>query len=130
MPTYLVRLKEHMHNPGDLVGIFVADDVDELAEYVDECCDTFECEYTELPNGGIYLPQPALPVPYDIPEDGDGDFFKGASLCDPWFRYLVGSEDIGDWESLAETDTTPEEREVLLARVIEKLSAQEAPDDD
>lgn len=130
MPTYLVRLKSHKSNPGDLVGVFVADDPDELAEYVDECCDTFECEYTELPNGGgIYLPSPALPVPYDIPEDGDGDFFKGASICDTWFPYLIGRDDIGDWKSLAESDTTPEEREALLARVIEKLSAQEAGDD-
>lgn len=102
--------------------MFVADDAEDLAEYVDECCDTFDCEYTELPNGGIYLPQPALPVPYDIPEDGDGDFFKGASICDSWFRYLIGREDIGEWHSLAESDFTPEERQALIDSAMMKLS--------
>jgi hypothetical protein len=45
VPAYLVRL---IKNRG-IVGIFVADDIEELAQVVDECTDVPYCEYLELP---------------------------------------------------------------------------------
>jgi hypothetical protein len=49
MPTYLVRLMDNL----DLVGIFVARNVKDLAIAVDECTDPWDCEYIVLGVGGI-----------------------------------------------------------------------------
>jgi hypothetical protein len=49
MPAYLVRtIDEH-----DIVGFFVADEMADLLIAVDECTDPDDCEYVELPVGGI-----------------------------------------------------------------------------
>lgn len=49
MPAYLVRtIDEH-----DIVGFFVADEMEDLLIAVDECTDPADCEYVELPVGGI-----------------------------------------------------------------------------
>jgi hypothetical protein len=45
VPAYLVRLIKNR----DIVGIFVADDIEELAQVVDEGTDVPYCEYLELP---------------------------------------------------------------------------------
>lgn len=38
------------------MGIFAARDVAHLCEFIDLCCDAYDCEYTELRAGGIYWP--------------------------------------------------------------------------
>lgn len=58
MPAYLVRLRANR----DLVGIFVADDPEELEFVVYECTDVEACEYLEMPDGGIMWQSPAIPV--------------------------------------------------------------------
>jgi len=58
MPAYLVRtIDEH-----DIVGIFVADEMNDLLVAVDECTDPDDCEYIELPVGGIMWTSPAIAV--------------------------------------------------------------------
>lgn len=100
MPTYLVRLNAEQVNPRDFVGVFVARDVNHLREMVDECCSTDACEFTDLPYGGIYLSGTSLPIPYDVGEDEEGDFFKGAQLTESWFPSFVSLKDNAEWEPL------------------------------
>jgi hypothetical protein len=65
VPAYLVRnIKSR-----DLVGIFVADDEDDLEFVMDECTDAPGCEYVELPAGGIMWESKAKPVPLDAGDD-------------------------------------------------------------
>ena len=59
MPAYLVRLIKNR----DIVGIFVADELEELVEAVDGCTDIDACEFAELPLGGIMWTGPAIAVP-------------------------------------------------------------------
>lgn len=49
MPAYLVRLADTR----DLVGFFFAEEVDQLEMIIDECTDVPDCEYVELPEGGM-----------------------------------------------------------------------------
>jgi hypothetical protein len=65
MPAYLVRTADEH----DLVGFFVADDLDELLELVDECTAPDACEYLELPSGGIFWDKPGVAVPIAIDEN-------------------------------------------------------------
>jgi hypothetical protein len=66
MPAYLVRtIDEH-----DLVGFFYAEEMHDLIIAVDECLDPGDCEYSELPAGGIMWTSPAVAIPLD---DGDKD---------------------------------------------------------
>ncbi|QTH20802.1 hypothetical protein HRJ34_21135 [Rhizorhabdus wittichii] len=100
MPTFLVRLNAQQKHPRDFVGVFVADNVRDLREYVDECCPTDACEFATLPNGGVFLSGTSLPIPYDLGESEEGDFFKSAQVTDSWFRYFVGPDDQAEWEPL------------------------------
>ena len=65
MPAYLVRLIDTR----DLVGFFFAEGVDHLDVIVDECIDVPDCEYVELPEGGIMWESPAIDVPIEIDKD-------------------------------------------------------------
>jgi len=100
MPTYLVRQTADQKHPLDFVGVFVAEDIGDLREYVDECTDIDACEFTILPNGGVYLPKPSLTIPYDVGESEEGDHFKGATITDSWFGYFIGAKDEAKWEPL------------------------------
>lgn len=53
MPCYLVRMIDNQ----EAVGVFVADDFDELIYVVDEVTDPSLCEYAEINNGGIMWPK-------------------------------------------------------------------------
>jgi hypothetical protein len=96
MPAYLVRII----GTRDLVGIFTADDGLGLAIAVDECTDVSDCEYAELPYGGIMWESPAKPVPLNA---GDTDDVKsraeafpwlGASLSERWWNVVYGFEQV------------------------------------
>lgn len=67
MPGYLVRhASDH-----ELVGIFVADDLNNLRFHIDECTDPDLCEYTVLPTGGLLWEGRAqtVPLPRTVPEE-------------------------------------------------------------
>lgn len=72
MPAYLVRtIDEH-----DIVGFYVADEMEDLLVTVDECTDRADCENMELPDGGILWSSPAIaarsgPWRPRFPVDGD-----------------------------------------------------------
>src|SRR5258708_5584258 len=94
MPAYLVRLCDTR----DLVGFYFADDPDELEIIVDECTDVPDCEYFELPTGGIMWESPAIDIPIEIEKsvpDDDEDAvpelpWSGASLSESWWSVLYG----------------------------------------
>jgi hypothetical protein len=54
MATYLVRLQES----NELVGIFWAENLFDLAFCIDEATDPYSCEYKKLAHGGIFWPRP------------------------------------------------------------------------
>lgn len=98
MPAYLVRTIDTR----DLVGIFVADDEDDLEIAVDECTDVPDCEYVELPAGGIMWASPAKPVPLNAGDPADEESeveefpWSGASLTERWWNVAYGFEDV-EW---------------------------------
>jgi hypothetical protein len=97
MPAYLVRLCDTR----DLVGFFFAEDDDQLELIVDECTDVPDCEYVELPLGGIMWQSPAIDVPIEIDKDSveadEDDILEvpwsGASLSESWWSVLYGYTD-------------------------------------
>jgi hypothetical protein len=97
MPAYLVRLVDTR----DLVGFFFAQDADDLQVIVDECTDVPDCEYVELPEGGIMWESPAIDVPIEIDrhriEVDENDLpdvpWSGASLSESWWSVLYGHTD-------------------------------------
>jgi hypothetical protein len=97
MPAYLVRLIDTR----DLVGFFFAEEVDQLSIIVDECTDVPDCEYVELPDGGIMWESPAIDVPVEIDRDSsgpdEGDVpevpWPGASLSESWWSVFYGYTD-------------------------------------
>ncbi|MGY4193368.1 hypothetical protein [Bradyrhizobium sp. USDA 4520] len=98
MPAYLVRIADTR----DLVGFFFAEDEEDLELIVDECTDVPDCEYIELPEGGIMWESPAIDVPIEIdkdstePEDEDGVPslpWSGATLTEAWWSVLYGYTD-------------------------------------
>ena len=54
MASYIVRFRPSEPRARELVGIFVADTVDQLFELVNETETPLCCEYRQLGNGGIY----------------------------------------------------------------------------
>ncbi|MBH5397150.1 hypothetical protein HZZ13_05000 [Bradyrhizobium sp. CNPSo 4010] len=108
MPAYLVRIIETR----DLVGIFVADDEDDLELVVDECTDVPYCEYVELPPGGVMWERPAKPVPLDPgdPEDGASPIeefpWSGASLTEAWWFIAYGRDEV-EWMPFVEDPPQP-----------------------
>ena len=86
MPAYLVRII----GTRDLVGIFTADDGLGLAIAVDECTDVSDCEYAELPYGGIMWESPAKPVPLNVGDtDGSMTEISGPGV-QPGLKVITG----------------------------------------
>jgi hypothetical protein len=82
MAAYLVRtIDDH-----DIVGFFVADEMEDLLIAVDECTDPDDCEYIEMPPGGIMWTSPAIPVPLN-PGDPEDDDSESEEL--PWAKARV-----------------------------------------
>ena len=75
MPAYLVRLIDTR----DLVGFYFADDAADLVTIIDECTEVADCEYAELPDGGITWESPAISVPIEIDKEERDSKFPGQS---------------------------------------------------
>lgn len=81
MPAYLVRtIKEH-----DLVGVFYAPNVYDLAYMLDEVLDPSQCEYTSIGPGGVIWEEPAItiPVPRKVSDDDEPGDDEDSNLI-PW----------------------------------------------
>lgn len=113
LTPYAVRMTEDRQ----VVGIFVARDLDELAYLVDQCTDPAATEYLQLGRGGVYVGSatdaqwPAREIrdehgePMDVvPQDAAP--LDGAELDDFWWLDM----DAGDWFPLA-SDTTTAKRQ-------------------
>jgi hypothetical protein len=99
------RNESHCLSPSStliLVGFFFAENADDLELIVDECTDVPDCEYVELPDGGIMWESPAIDVPFqfdkDGPEPADEDEvpkvpWSGASLTESWWSVFYGYTD-------------------------------------
>ena len=105
MSAYLVRLI----NTHDLVGLYSASDLESLRNLVNECTDTYACEYREIVDGGVFWEGPAIPVPLPDACDDDDDAEELVSL--PWETatetdgWLIEFFDEGPkWLSLMESD--------------------------
>ncbi|MGX1354549.1 hypothetical protein AB7M49_008174 [Bradyrhizobium elkanii] len=104
MPTYLVRtIKDH-----DLVGIFVAPNVTDLAFLIDEVLDPARCEYQRLPSGGIVWDSRAAKVPIEMSEDEEDDPdneelipWAEARSTEIWANHLYGGQ--GRWTKVGVT---------------------------
>jgi hypothetical protein len=117
MPTYLVRtIDEH-----DLVGIFVAPNLLELALLLDEGIDASVCEYQRMTTGGIMWTEPAVIVPVDPSPDAEVSLpnsipWSEATLTEGWENSVYGSPK-GKWRAVfsgedlysEEPDDTPTE---------------------
>jgi hypothetical protein len=96
MPAYLVRtIDEH-----DIVGFFVGDEIEDILITIDECTDPGDCEYIELPVGGILWSSPAIAVPLDPGSDEDENAENGqelpwdkVSLSETWWSAVYGYTD-------------------------------------
>lgn len=98
--AFAVRMSEGHQ----VVGIFVAVDLDHLADLVDQCCDPASTDYLRLGIGGVYVGSRTSAQwpprwetddagePVDIIPD-DADPMKGACLDDFWGRDM----DDGEW---------------------------------
>lgn len=102
MGAYLVRLK----TTRELVGLFVAPTARELWRYVDECCDTCDCEYVPLPAGGMYHSEAGAPDVPTIYKDEPGtrekmpNWFAGATMSDQWLDVFEGEKGEKGWRHL------------------------------
>jgi hypothetical protein len=96
MPAYLVRLISNR----DIVGLFAADDFDNLVVTVDECTDVSACEFLEMPDGGIIWSSPAIPVPIDLGDDESTEIpelpLQSAELSESWWSVIYCHKD-GEW---------------------------------
>jgi hypothetical protein len=75
---------------------FFAEEVDKLELIVGESTDVQDCEYVELPLGGIISQSPAI-VPVEIEGSVDADEkdipevpWPGTSLSESWWSFLYG----------------------------------------
>ena len=106
MPAYLVRTADEH----DLVGFFVADDLDELLELVDECTAPDACEYLELPSGGIFWDKPGVAVPIAIDENDQPKAeipWSKADMSWHWTEAVdsVGDDEVEEWMPLFVDET-------------------------
>lgn len=99
MKAYLVRLRDRAElRSHELVGVFVARDLDDLFWLIDQCVDPYACEYRRLSEGGFYMGGEAAVVPA-CPDDEDEpvDWLAGASLCGQWWSAF--NVDEGCWRN-------------------------------
>lgn len=59
MTAYVVRVAKTR----ELVGLYSARTLESLRHLVDEVCSWDDCEYANLPDGGVYFNDGAAPVP-------------------------------------------------------------------
>jgi hypothetical protein len=117
MPTYLVRIIE----THDLVGIFSADNIVQLADIVDECTEPDDCEYARLSvAGGIMWTSPAIPIPIPPTDDEDGSEpdpmpWSEAIVTERWWDYLH-SYSTCRWKRFFPNDPPAPARPVLPQR--------------
>lgn len=103
MPAYLVRtIKEH-----DLVGVFYAANIYDLAYMLDEVLDPDECEYTSIGPGGVIWGEPAITIPVPSKDDDDEDDgnlipWKDARFTENW-ALLAYNESGKRWKKIAVT---------------------------
>lgn len=120
--AYAVRLAQDRQ----VVGIFVAEDTEELAYLVDQCCDPAGTEYLRLGVGGVYVGSPTTAQwparsllddegkPMDI-EPEDDQPLRGASIDNFWWRDISD----GDWFPLmvsAVPSKTPPRKPLAFVR--------------
>lgn len=79
MSVYLVRLSENK----EIVGLFWAPNIVELAWAIDECCDPWSCDFKKIVSGGIFWSSKVdVSIPNEISDhcdDGGISFAKGVS---------------------------------------------------
>ena len=109
MPAYLVRtIDEH-----DIVGFFAADEPDDLLVVIDECLDAADCEYMELPDGGIMWTSPAIAIPLNPGNDEDKETeaeelpWARADLSETWWSAVYGDSDANWTEFFPGIPKTP-----------------------
>jgi hypothetical protein len=109
MPAYIVRYNARHDTPGNLLGIFVAYDEEELHYFVDQKIEPNFCEYLELESGGIaWDSETNFPVPY--PEDTDYEMTTGlpagGSLAGSW-KDVLFEPNTAEWVPLITKGWTP-----------------------
>ncbi|WP_409192537.1 hypothetical protein [Bradyrhizobium sp. RDM4] len=87
-----------------LSDFFVADDLGQLVDLIDECADPSVCDYLELPSGAIYWDKPAVAVPIEVDEGDEPKAeipWSGADVSWSWSEaiYSIG-DDEGEWVPL------------------------------
>ncbi|MBP1297480.1 hypothetical protein [Bradyrhizobium elkanii] len=101
MPIYLVRtIKNH-----DLVGVFAAPSVLDLALLLDEALDPGGCEYQRLPPGGIMWEQRAITIPIEQSEedeekDAEDVPWSEARFTEDWETALYGMGKAARWTKI------------------------------
>jgi hypothetical protein len=81
------------------VGFFVAEEMEDLLMAIDECLDAADCEYVELPAGGILWSSPVTAIPLDPgreeenSDDGQKLPWAKAELSEAWWSVVYGYSD-------------------------------------
>jgi hypothetical protein len=98
MASYIVRFGPSEPQARELVGIFVADTVDQLFELVNEAETPLCCEYRQLGNGGIYWESSTGQI---VPQHARSDEANG------WF--VLPSEPVlsASWEAAMSASDQP-----------------------
>lgn len=109
MQAYVVRhkLDAEKHNPGELVGVFVAALLERLKYLIDAVSDAWACEYRVLGEGGLEWAGSAVTLPYVGPKDEDDEdgihqYIQQAidtMEFDERWQHGIFSDD-GKWKSL------------------------------
>lgn len=91
MSAYFVRLAE----TNEVVGLFCAQSLAELAHIVDAACPVDDCEYAPAGSGGVFVDHktPATwPMPECSEDEGERPTYQtgleGARLSDNWLEKL------------------------------------------
>lgn len=95
MNAYLVRLKSDQTSPRELVGLFFAEELDDLWPMIDECTDVQSCEVKLLPAGGIYWDCAFDYVVPLVESENAPDLPGGANFSEGWADAFCSE---GRWE--------------------------------
>lgn len=100
MTTFVVRVRASR----EAIGIFSADDLEQLCDFVDEVTDAPDCEYAVIRNGGVIWPAKAgvLPVSADWEQEQPPllQLVGRPEVSETWFLDLI-DEDL-EFEPLVE----------------------------
>lgn len=98
MATFIVRVRDNR----EAVGIFSAEDLDELLDLVDEVTDAPNCEYAEIESGGVVWLRKAAALPLSVDwEEAQPPVLQliGApEVTEAWF-FALNDDDL-DYEPL------------------------------